>query len=109
MDTVSNPRTKSSIGHSLAFSGFLLITFKSMIYAQEYGYRLAEDSVAAVWWAEGAYKVMKDDLYWFDEPDPENYPFVREGMMTIRGQDYAKDPQAHRRRMGEVLEKLLAR
>jgi hypothetical protein len=30
-------------------------------------------------------------------------------MMTIRGQDYAKDPQAHRRRMGEVLEKLLAR
>jgi hypothetical protein len=80
-----------------------------MIYAQEYGYRLAEDSVAAVWWAEGAYKVMKDDLYWFDEPDPENYPFVREGMMTIRGQDYAKDPQAHRRRMGEVLEKLLAR
>ncbi len=59
--------------------------------------------MAAVWWAEGAYKVMKDDLYWFDEPDPENYPFVREGMMTIRGQDYAKDPQAlldYRHRMG---------
>jgi hypothetical protein len=62
MDKVSNPRTKRSVGRSLAFSGFLLITFISMIYAQEYGYRLAEDSVAAVWWAEGAYKVMKDDL-----------------------------------------------
>ena len=26
----------------------------------------------------------KEYIYWFDEPDPENYPFVREGMMAIR-------------------------
>jgi hypothetical protein len=25
----------------------------------------------------------KEYIYWFDEPDPENYPFVREGMAAI--------------------------
>jgi hypothetical protein len=61
MDKVPNSRTKRSVGLLLAFSGFLLITFISMSYAQEYGYRLAQDAVATVWWAEGAYKVKKDE------------------------------------------------
>jgi hypothetical protein len=26
----------------------------------------------------------KEYLYWFDEPDPKDYPFVREGMINIR-------------------------
>jgi hypothetical protein len=26
----------------------------------------------------------KEYIYWFDEPDPDDYPFVREGMTTIR-------------------------
>jgi hypothetical protein len=26
----------------------------------------------------------KEYLYWFDEPDPKDYPFVREGMVNIR-------------------------
>jgi len=26
----------------------------------------------------------KEYIYWFEEPDTENYPFVREGMMAIR-------------------------
>lgn len=26
----------------------------------------------------------KEYIYWFDEPNPEDYPFVREGMMNIR-------------------------
>ena len=29
--------------------------------AQEYGYLVAESDFATIWWAEGAYKVMKDD------------------------------------------------
>lgn len=33
----------------------------SISYAQEKGYLLADDSSASVWWAEGAYKVMKND------------------------------------------------
>ena len=26
----------------------------------------------------------KEYIYWFDEPDPKDYPFVREGMLNIR-------------------------
>jgi len=26
----------------------------------------------------------KEYIYWFDEPDPKDYPFVREGMISIR-------------------------
>ncbi len=26
----------------------------------------------------------KEYIYWFDEPDPKDYPFVREGMLSIR-------------------------
>jgi hypothetical protein len=43
---------------SIIFSLILLI---STTYSQEYGYLLAEDGPLTVWWAEGAYKVMKDD------------------------------------------------
>ena len=61
MNTFSNPHKKRRIGLSLAFTGFLLIILLSTVYAKEYGSRLAEDNVATVWWAEGAYKVRKDD------------------------------------------------
>ena len=57
---------RKGIGRWLALSGLFFIDSLSLIYAQEYGYRLAEDTMATVWWAEGAYKVMKDD------PPPRN-------------------------------------
>jgi len=65
-------RTKSTLWRLLAFSGYFLIYFVSIIYAQEYGSRLAEDSMATVWWAEGAYKVMKDD-----PPPKKSSPGIR--------------------------------
>ncbi len=37
-----------------------------------------EDHLAANGWLGREY------LYWFDEPDPKDYPFVREGMLNIR-------------------------
>jgi hypothetical protein len=46
---------------SFFFFGMILIILLSITYAQEYGYRLSQDAGATVWWAEGAYKVMKDD------------------------------------------------
>lgn len=45
----------------LLFSGVILIFFVGVAHAQEYGYLSAQDNVATVWWAEGAYKVIKDD------------------------------------------------
>jgi hypothetical protein len=43
------------------FGIILLISLLSTTYAQEYGYLVSADSRATVWWAEGAYKVMKQD------------------------------------------------
>jgi hypothetical protein len=40
--------------------------------------RLVEDHLGENGW------LGKEYIYWFDEPDPENYPFVREGMTAIR-------------------------
>jgi hypothetical protein len=37
-----------------------------------------EDHLAANGWLGREY------IYWFDEPDPKDYPFVREGMLNIR-------------------------
>lgn len=37
-----------------------------------------EDHLAAKGWLGREY------IYWFDEPDPKDYPFVREGMLNIR-------------------------
>jgi hypothetical protein len=37
-----------------------------------------EDHLAANSWLGREY------IYWFDEPDPKDYPFVREGMLNIR-------------------------
>lgn len=37
-----------------------------------------EDHLAARGWLGREY------IYWFDEPDPKDYPFVREGMLNIR-------------------------
>jgi hypothetical protein len=37
-----------------------------------------EDHLAANGWLGREY------IYWFDEPDPKDYPFVREGMLSIR-------------------------
>jgi hypothetical protein len=42
--------------------GFVvLISLLSITYAEESGYLLSADSHLSVWWAEGAYKVMKQD------------------------------------------------
>ena len=40
--------------------------------------RQVEDHLAANGWLGREY------IYWFDEPDPKDYPFVREGMLNIR-------------------------
>jgi hypothetical protein len=45
----------------IALGGILIIYLLSITYADEYGYLLSEDSRASVWWAEGVYKIMKDD------------------------------------------------
>jgi hypothetical protein len=37
-----------------------------------------ESHLAAMGWLGREY------IYWFDEPDPKDYPFVREGMLNIR-------------------------
>ena len=37
-----------------------------------------QDHLAANGW------LGKEYIYWFDEPDPKDYPFVREGMLNIR-------------------------
>jgi hypothetical protein len=83
MDGDSDARTESPVWRLLAFSGFLLINLVSTIYVLEYGHRQVEKA-------------------------------VREAPAAIfrSGQEYSPDPRAlleHRRRMGEVLEKLLGR
>ena len=40
--------------------------------------RQVEGHLAANGW------LGKEYIYWFDEPDPKDYPFVREGMLNIR-------------------------
>ena len=40
--------------------------------------RQVESHLAANGW------LGKEYIYWFDEPDPKDYPFVREGMLNIR-------------------------
>jgi Glycoside hydrolase 123, catalytic domain/Glycoside hydrolase 123 N-terminal domain len=40
--------------------------------------RQVEDHLAKNGWLGREY------IYWFDEPDPKDYPFVREGMLNIR-------------------------
>lgn len=40
--------------------------------------KIVEDHLAAKGWLGREY------IYWFDEPDPKDYPFVREGMLNIR-------------------------
>jgi len=93
-----------------------IICLISIAYAQDYGYMLAADSRAAVWWAEGAFKVMKQD------PPPkarsaevrlycarnEYEPFI----LVLRPKmrlDYTSDPKAlleYRKRVAAILEKL---
>jgi len=53
---------KNSLGRLFAFIPALAILFSSSpLPAAEYGYFLAEDQKCAIWWAEGAYKVMRLD------------------------------------------------
>jgi len=33
----------------------------SMLSAAQYGYLISDDSLCSIWWAEGAYKIMKDN------------------------------------------------
>lgn len=40
--------------------------------------RIVEEHLAVKGWLGREY------VYWFDEPDPKDYPFVREGMLNIR-------------------------
>jgi hypothetical protein len=40
--------------------------------------RLVEKHLAENGW------LGKEYIYWFDEPDPKDYPFVRDGMLSIR-------------------------
>ena len=54
------PENRARFRPALVFFGISLINLISISYAREYGYLLAEDTRATVWWAEGAYKVMKD-------------------------------------------------
>jgi len=93
-------RTKSTLWRLLAFSGYFLIYLVSIIYAQEYGHRQVEKAVRE------APRAKKD--------------LAKKGRALLSvppaifrsGQEYSPDPRAlleHRRRMGEVLEKLLGR
>ncbi len=60
-----------------SFAGFAQGTPEYDALLSQY-LRLVEDHLAAKGWLGREY------IYWFDEPDPENYPFVREGMQNIR-------------------------
>ncbi len=44
-----------------AFAFALFVLLAASASARDYGYRLWEGPNAVLWWAEGAYKVMKDD------------------------------------------------
>ncbi|MEW5900713.1 MAG: hypothetical protein AB1715_04540, partial [Acidobacteriota bacterium] len=50
-------RIKNLLGLAIT----LLFSLISITYADEYGVLLSEDAEAIIWWAEGAYKVMKND------------------------------------------------
>jgi hypothetical protein len=58
IDDFSQRRAFRRLGLFLLFS---LVFLVSMSDSQEYGRTLGEDTLATIWWAEGAYKVMKDD------------------------------------------------
>ncbi|MGQ9673972.1 MAG: glycoside hydrolase domain-containing protein [Candidatus Aminicenantales bacterium] len=45
----------------MGWLGVILLFSLSMSYAQGIGYLLEEDAQAALWWAEGAYKIKKED------------------------------------------------
>lgn len=50
-----------SVNWRLAFIVlFSLVSFSGLSFAQ-YGYLLSDDSLCSIWWAEGAYKIMKDN------------------------------------------------
>jgi hypothetical protein len=44
-----------------SFSGMALLLMGVHTHAREYGYPLASDGLCTVWWAEGTYKIMRDD------------------------------------------------
>ena len=45
----------------IIFSVFFIFTSANTIQAGEYGYLIDDNQICSLWWAEGAYKVMKDD------------------------------------------------
>lgn len=45
----------------MGWLGVILLFSLSMSYAQGIGYLLEEDAQATLWWAEGAYKIKKED------------------------------------------------
>lgn len=59
------------------FSGFRQGTPEYDTLISQY-LKLVEDHLAKNGWLGREY------IYWFDEPDPKDYPFVREGMLNIR-------------------------
>jgi hypothetical protein len=59
------------------FAGFRQGTTEYDALLSQY-LRQVEDHLAKNGWLGREY------IYWFDEPDPKDYPFVREGMLNIR-------------------------
>ena len=59
------------------FAGFRQGTAEYDALLSQY-LRQVEDHLAGNGW------LGKEYIYWFDEPDPKDYPFVREGMLNIR-------------------------
>ena len=59
------------------FCGFRQGTPEYDVLLSQY-LRQVEEHLAAKGWLGREY------IYWFDEPDPKDYPFVREGMLNIR-------------------------
>ncbi len=110
------PEGAISAGARLGFVAIFIICLLSTTYAQNEGFLISADSRAAVWWAEGAFKVMKQD------PPPkarsaevrlycarnEYEPFI----LILRPKmrlDYTRDPKAlleYRKRVAAILEKL---
>ncbi len=68
-------RDRSTAGRQGSFAGFRQGTPEYDRLLSQY-LRQVEDHLAANGWLGREY------IYWFDEPDPKDYPFVREGCST---------------------------
>lgn len=60
MNTIINRCTTRRITTTIILV-FLVSLFATSLIAQDYGYLIADTPECSVWWAEGMYKIMKDD------------------------------------------------